>query len=182
MHAGGSHTDSGLHFQFTWSELEAGKHINRLELRAAWYALLQLASPGDVVQLHLDITTAITYIRKMGRTHSLTLCKESHLLWCQAIRRNLTLLPPQWISTQENTEVDFLSRHRLQRWDFKLSPSVLEDLLETTSLAHPGCLRVQWESSGSQVHDLGAKFQVNSNRCPGLLLGSSNLVFPLVFL
>ena len=54
MHAGGAHTDSGFHFQFTWSELEAGKHINRLELRAAWYALLQLASPGDVVQLHLD--------------------------------------------------------------------------------------------------------------------------------
>ena len=99
MHAGGTHTDSGFHFQFTWSELEAGKHINRLELRAAWYALLQLTSPGDVVQLHLDITTAITYIRKMGRTHSLSLCKESHLLWCQAIRRNLTLHLPLWIST-----------------------------------------------------------------------------------
>ena len=79
--------------------------------------------------------------------------------------------------------VDFhIGEHRTgfpqQRWDFKLSPSVLEDLLETTSLAHPGCLRVQWESSGSQVHDLGAKFQVNSNRCPVLLLGSSNPVFP----
>merc|ERR1711867_30261 len=43
--------------------------------------------------------------------------------WHQAIRRSLTILPPQWLSTSENTEADFLSRHRLQRWDFKLVPS-----------------------------------------------------------
>ena len=75
------------------------------------------------MQLHLDNMTAIAYIRKSGGTSSLPFCKESHLLWCQAIRRNLTLLPPQWISTQENTEADFLSRHKLQRWDFKLISS-----------------------------------------------------------
>ena len=95
--------------------------INWLELRAAHYTLLKLASPGYEVQLHLDHMMAIAYIRKMGGTRSLSLCKESHLLWRQAIRRNLTLLPPQWISTQENTEVDFLSRHKFQRWDFKLA-------------------------------------------------------------
>ena len=98
MHAGGAHTDSGLHFQRTWSELGAGKHINWLELRAAQYTLLQLACPGDVLQLHLDNTTAIAYIRKMGGTYSPFLYQESHLLWCQAIRRNLTLLSPLWIS------------------------------------------------------------------------------------
>ena len=31
--------------------------------------------------------------------------------------------PPHSISTQENTEADFFSRHRLQRWDFKLALS-----------------------------------------------------------
>ena len=45
------------------------------------------------------------------------------MLWRQAIRRNITILPPQWLSTLENTEADFLSRHRLQRWDFKLISS-----------------------------------------------------------
>ena len=99
------------------------KHINWLELRAADYALLELASPGDVVQLHLDNITAIAFIRRTGGTHSLSLCKESQLLWHQAIRGSLTILPPQWISTSENTEADFLSRHRLQRWDFKLISS-----------------------------------------------------------
>ena len=97
--------------------------INWLELRAAHYTLLKLASPGDEVQLHLDHMIAIAYIRKMGGAHSLSLCKESHLLWRQAIRRNLTFLPHKWISTQENTEADFLSRHRLQWWDFKLALS-----------------------------------------------------------
>ena len=56
-----------------------------------------------------------------GRAHSQSSCKESHLL--SAIRRNLTLLLTQWISTQEKIEADFLSRHRLQRWDFKLISS-----------------------------------------------------------
>ena len=59
----------------------------------------------------------------MGGTLSLPLCKESLLLWCQAIQRELTILLPQWISTEENTEEDFLSRCRLQSWDFKLAPS-----------------------------------------------------------
>ena len=123
MYAGGAHTDSGLHFQCSWSEEEARKHINWLELRAARLALLKFASPGDVVQLHLDNMTAIAFIRKLGGTRSHVLCKESLKLWHQAIKRNITILPPQWISTEENTEADFLSRHRLQRWDFKLAPA-----------------------------------------------------------
>ena len=113
--------------------------INWLELRAAHYTLLKLASPGDEVQLHLDHMIAIAYIRKMGGAHSLSLCKESHLLWRQAIRRNFTLLPPQRISTEVNTETDFLSRHRLQN-----SPVlVLEYLPETASLAHTRCISIQ---------------------------------------
>ena len=94
MHGQGAYTDSGIHFQHTWTEQEAGKHINWLELRAAQYTLLQLASPGNIVQLHLDNITAFAFIRKIGGTHSVSLCKESHLLWREAIRRDLTLLPP----------------------------------------------------------------------------------------
>ena len=71
----------------------------------------------------MDNMTAIAYIKKVGGSCSLSLCKESHLLWHQAIRRNFTVLSPQWLSTSENTEADFLSRHRLQRWDFKLVSS-----------------------------------------------------------
>ena len=120
LYGSGAKTDSGSHIQYAWSELEKRKHINWLELRAAQYALLELASPGEVVQFHIDNMTAIAFIRRLGGTRSLTLCKESHQLWQEAIKRNITILPPQWLASEDNAEADFLSRHRLQRWDFKL--------------------------------------------------------------
>merc|ERR1711867_95955 len=67
--------------------------------------------------------TAITFIRRMGGTRTLTICRESHQLWREAIKRNITILPPQCLASEDNAEADFLSRHRLQRWDFKLISS-----------------------------------------------------------
>ena len=55
---------------------------------------------------------------------------------------------------------------------------VLEGLQQISSLAYTGCLCIQRESSDSRVHDLGAAPQGNGNECPGLLLGSRNLVIP----
>ena len=52
---------------------------------------------------------------------------------------------------------------------------VSEVLPETASLAHPGCLCIQGESSGTQVHDLQSGLQDSSSQCSGLLLGSSDL-------
>ena len=46
--------------------MEARKHIKWLELRMARLALLQLTSPDDVVQLHLNKIMVIALIRKMG--------------------------------------------------------------------------------------------------------------------
>ena len=116
----GGKSDHGSHFQYTWTEQEKGKHINWLELRAARYALSELASPGEVVQFHVDNMTAIAFIRRLGGTCSLALCKESHQLWQEAIDRNITILSPQRLALKVNTEADFLSRHSLRRWDFKL--------------------------------------------------------------
>ena len=85
--------------------------------------LLELESPGDVVQLHIDNMMTIAFIRRLGGICSQLPCKESHQLWQEAIRRNITILLPQWLSTMDITEADFLSRHRLQRWDLKIVPS-----------------------------------------------------------
>ena len=149
----GGKIDCGSHFQYTWSEQEKGKHINWLELRAARYALLESKSrrSGTVNMI------AITFIRRLGGTRSPTVWKESYWLWWEAINRNITiLLPhlgrhlvskptnslPQWLASKANAEADFLSRRRLQRWNFKLI-RVLEDLLQTVSVAHTGSLRIQ---------------------------------------
>ena len=65
---------------------------------------------------------------------------------------------------------------------FQTSPiRDLENLSETASLVHTGCICVQWELSGSQVHDLGPRPQGNGDQYPRLLLGSSNLVIPPQF-
>ena len=49
MYAGQGNTDESLSFQYPWSKQEKRKHISWLELRAAWYTYLKLASPRDVV-------------------------------------------------------------------------------------------------------------------------------------
>ena len=41
--------------------------------------------------------------------------------------RNLTL---SLLSTQENTEADILSRHRLQRWDYKIALSEFQRICQ----------------------------------------------------
>ena len=61
--------------------------------------------------------------KETGGTRSQALCKESHQLWQEAIDRNITILPPQWLASKANAEADFLSRHSLLKWDFKLISS-----------------------------------------------------------
>ena len=48
--------------------------------------------------------------------------------------RNVTLLPPQWIPTEENTAADFLSRHNMTQWMFMLDRKVFRSILDHFSL------------------------------------------------
>ena len=73
--------------------------------------------------------------------------------------------------------MDFLSRHRLQRWDFKLI-RVLEDLPQTASVAHTGSLCIQGDLSKLQVLVLGSRSPCSGNQRLGFLLGSCNLIVP----
>ena len=85
--------------------------------------LLQLTSHNNIMMFHLNNIIAIALIRKMEGTFSPTLCKKSLLLSRQAIQRKLTILPPLWLTLQENTKANFLSRHSLKRWYFRLANS-----------------------------------------------------------
>ena len=81
---GGAHTDSGKFFQYYWSDQEARKHINWQELRDAKMVLLQLTSPSNIVQLHLDNIMAIALSERWEGPDP-QLCARSLLLWHQAI-------------------------------------------------------------------------------------------------
>ena len=70
-------------------------------------------------------------------------------------------------------KADFLRRHRLQRWDFKLISSEFWRV----------CCKLQvWPIldafASREVYDLGQRPQSSGNQRPGFLLGSHNLVVP----
>ena len=60
--------------------------------------------------------TAIAFLRRIRGTRSPFLYKESLCFWCEAMRSELTILPPQGLASKENIEADYLNRHCLQRW------------------------------------------------------------------
>ena len=126
---GGSHCSRGKFQQREWIGEEVGQHINFLELRAARESLA-LAKPGDIVRLHLDNKTACAYIRKIGGTRSRLLNHEACQLWREVIARKIILLSPQWLSSNQNMEADFLSRNNLHQWECRLSKETFQLVLD----------------------------------------------------
>jgi len=110
-----------------WNEQERKKHINYLELLAAFFALKCFASDltNCEVLLRLDNTTAIAYVNKAGGKqfpHLGDLAKEIWK-WCE--ERKLWLRAT-YIPSAENTEADRASRNlnvdsewELAQWAFK---------------------------------------------------------------
>ena len=130
---GGARNSRGEFFQRAWSNLELSSNpsINLLELRAAREGLKNLALPGDHVRLHLDNITACSYIKKQGGTRNYRLSREACLLWKESLERGVSLLDPQWLSTKDNVEADFLSRNDIHYWEIVLEKSVFRMILET---------------------------------------------------
>ena len=66
-----------------WTPSEASKHINLLELQAAFFGLKSFAdhTRGIHIQLQLDNTTAVAYVNNMGGSKSLKLDQLAKDLW-----------------------------------------------------------------------------------------------------
>ena len=91
--------------------------------------MLALAEPGDSVRLHIDNRTAAAYIQCQGGTKCNVLSQEALLLWEQAVSRDITLLTPHWIPTEENTAADFLSRYDMSLWEVMLDRETFSAIL-----------------------------------------------------
>ena len=76
-----------------WSESELPTHINTLELLAAKFVLQSFAkdSSGCHINLMLDNMTAVSYVNKMGGTHSLDSQLVAREIWIWAKERNIWL-------------------------------------------------------------------------------------------
>jgi len=108
-----------------WSTTEASSHINYLELLAAQLAVQCFAKQESniSIQLRLDNITAVTYINKMGGTHSQSLCYLAIQLWEWSLERNI-FLSAEHLPGKENTIVDEESRTVRDRCDWMLNPGV----------------------------------------------------------
>ena len=76
-----------------WSAEERHQHINNLELQAGAFAVQTFTKGMGNIQvlLQMDNRSAVTYINKMGGTHSLTLSLQACNLWCWCLERNIHL-------------------------------------------------------------------------------------------
>jgi len=112
-----------------WSKEEASHHINYLELLAAFLALQCFAkhSNGIVIQMKLDNVTAVTYINKLGGTHSQPLCQLALTVWDWCIRRNVFLVA-EHLPGKDNITADRESRTTKDRCDWMLNPQVFQQI------------------------------------------------------
>ncbi|XP_044577644.1 uncharacterized protein LOC123260555 [Cotesia glomerata] len=98
-------------FRF-WDENEQKKHINYLELLAAFFAIKCFASKlsNCEILLRLDNTTAISYVNRAGGVRFRHLSMLSNKIWKWCEERGLWL-KASYISSAENTEADSASRN-----------------------------------------------------------------------
>lgn len=94
-----------------WTELERAKHINYLEIRAAFLALKVFAKDLSDCQilLRIDNTTAISYINRMGGVQFPHLTQVTRDLWQWCELRRIIVFA-YYISLAENSIADAESR------------------------------------------------------------------------
>lgn len=112
-----------------WTPEEAQFHINWLELRVAFLALRAFAKDLREIhiQLFMDSRVAIAYINQMGGTHSQGLCNLAVHIWTWCLERTLTI-HAEHLPGKLNVTADFHSRYATDSSDWKLDPSVFQQV------------------------------------------------------
>jgi hypothetical protein len=114
-----------------WSADERDRHINYLEILAAWLGLKALCAKeqNKHIRIMIDNQTAVCYIREMGGTKSPQCNEIAKQIWEWAMERNI------WVSAQhlpgtENVEADHRSRHFRENHEWMLNPSIFRDIVK----------------------------------------------------
>ena len=119
-----------------WSSEEAQSHINYLELMGAFLALQAFRDKFDVspscrplhVQLLMDNTTAVAYIKNMGG-REMKLNQLSNTIWTWALQKRIWLSASH-IPGKLNVTADYNSRNFNDRTEWSLHQSVFDRLVE----------------------------------------------------
>ena len=112
-----------------WLPEETSYHINCLELLAGSLAIMSFAKNKAKAQvlLLMDNISAVTYINKMGGTHSPMLSYLAKNLWDWCLTHNISVTA-RYIPGIRNVEADRESRVFLDSSDWKLHPGVFNRL------------------------------------------------------
>ena len=112
-----------------WTLSEALRHINLLELQAAFFGLNSFAdhTRGIHIQLQLDNTTAVAYVNNMGGSKSLELDQLANDLWEWSISQEI------WVSAVHipgisNIDADEQSRNFNDEHEWALNTGALQEI------------------------------------------------------
>ena len=108
-----------------WLPEETSYHINCLELLAGSLAIMSFTKNKAKAQvlLLMDNISAVTYINKMGGTHTPMLSYLAKNLWDWCLTHNISVTA-RYIPGMQNVEADRESRVFLDSSDWKLHPGV----------------------------------------------------------
>ena len=114
-----------------WAGQDRFQHINYLELKAAFLGLQALyRNLKDChILLQLDNTTAVSYIKNMGGTHSLICNSLAKEIWIWAMTRNIWLSATH-IAGVLNVEADKAGRKFNDRTEWKLDPNIFQKITQ----------------------------------------------------
>lgn len=133
----GGYVVGGAFAQGKWSPAEKVKHINWLELMAVWNCLqvLEQSVKGKAILVRSDNTTVVSYINKMGGTHSPQMCYLlwDVMLWCQ--KRDITIKAVH-LAGIHNSMADSLSRKRVSPLEWELEKGVVKRIFGVFGKPH----------------------------------------------
>uniref|UniRef100_T1IYZ6 RNase H type-1 domain-containing protein n=1 Tax=Strigamia maritima TaxID=126957 RepID=T1IYZ6_STRMM len=124
---------NGVSIGFKWEKFMLSKHINILELIAAFWGLKSFALnlQDATVKLKIDNTTAVAAINRLGSPRSPEATAVAQDIWSWAFKRNLTLVA-EHIPGSKNCLADAASRGAVKdSGDWKLDSIVFSCVLET---------------------------------------------------
>ncbi|XP_077270144.1 uncharacterized protein LOC143901594 [Temnothorax americanus] len=120
----------------SWDASERSKHINFLELKAAFFGLKCFAKHlrSTDILLRIDNTTAISYINRMGGVQNLRLNRITQEIWGWCEARDIILFA-SYISSKDNFIADAESRKIEPETEYELANEAFEKI--STTLGKP---------------------------------------------
>ena len=113
-----------------WSEKEENLHINFLELIAAKFAIPTFTKEQSNIAIHLQIDnkTALSYLLKMGGTHTTEPLNVSKSIWSYLLSKQIAM-SAEYLPSALNVHADWESRNAKDNSEWKLDVLVFQEIV-----------------------------------------------------